>query len=128
LQLDHLPAPMRDQILGMQARLRLNAVRSHAPGSSSEIILVNGQPAGWVFVRESEAEVRLVEIVVLSEFRGQGIGAAVIGEVIAKANRAGKPVRLRVDVMNANAFRLYARLGFRRIGGDEVQHEMEWPV
>jgi ribosomal protein S18 acetylase RimI-like enzyme len=128
LGLDHLPAPMREQILTMQVRLRLGSVRANYSDGSSEIILLNGQPVGWVFICETRGELRLVEIVVLSECRGQGIGAATIGEIIARAERASKPVRLRVDAMNTSAFRLYERLGFRRTGGDEVQHEMERPV
>jgi ribosomal protein S18 acetylase RimI-like enzyme len=128
LGLDHLPTPLREQVLTMQVGLRLGSVRANYADGSGEIILLDGRPAGWMFVCETRGEVRLVEIVVLSEYRGQGIGAATIVEVIACAERAGKPVRLLVDAMNTSAFRLYERLGFRRTGGDEVQYEMERPA
>jgi len=125
LALDHVPAPLQEQLLTMQVNLRLSSIRGNYAGGSSEIIMLDDQPAGWLFLRETEEEVQLVEVVVLGEFRGQGIGTATIGEVVVRAGQAGKPVRLRVNVMNTGAFRLYERLGFQRIGGDAVQHEME---
>ncbi len=82
---------------------------------------------GWIVVTTMPHEVRLVEIMVGAEFRGRGIGSAVIGEVLASAESAGRPVRLHVNVTNIAAIRLYERLGFRRIDGDEVQHLMEKP-
>jgi hypothetical protein len=34
-------------------------------------------------------------------------------------------VRLTVNVLNARAIRLYQNLGFRRTGGDGIQHTLE---
>jgi ribosomal protein S18 acetylase RimI-like enzyme len=117
---------MRDQILDMQVRMRLDAIHSNYPAGSSQVVLLNEEPAGWLVVSSSEAEVRLVEIVVSARHRGQGIGALLIGEVIAQSASSGKPLRLLVEVMNSGACRLYERLGFRRIGGDQIQHLMEY--
>jgi ribosomal protein S18 acetylase RimI-like enzyme len=57
--------------------------------------------------------------------RGMGIGAAAIQVILSSAADAGKPVRLSVNPMNQGAIRLYERLGFRKIGEDEIQHFME---
>ena len=124
LQLEHLPEAMRNQILEMQVRLRLSAVRLNAE-ASAEIILADAEPAGWMCVRETENEVHLIEIMVLKKCRGRGIGTTIIKELAEAASAAGKPVRLLVNVTNGSAIRLYQSLGFRRTGGDEVQHEME---
>jgi ribosomal protein S18 acetylase RimI-like enzyme len=127
LPLDHLPAPIRDEVLRLQAGLRLQSTKNYANGSS-EIIVAGAEPAGWILWAATGEELRLVEVAVLAAYRGRGIGTAAINQLIAVANLAGKPVRLRVNVTNAGAVRLYERLGFRRIGGDEVQHEMERPA
>jgi GNAT superfamily N-acetyltransferase len=121
------PQPMRDHLLGIQYQSRRTGVRANFSGGSSEIILMNGIDVGWLCTADLDDQIRLVEIMVLAEHRGKGVGAAVIREVIATAKRCGKPVRLRVNVMNPGAIRLYQRLGFQRIGGDEVQHVMEHP-
>jgi ribosomal protein S18 acetylase RimI-like enzyme len=124
LPLGHLQETLRDQILEMQARLRLSAVRANR-GAAAGIILADAEPAGWLCVQESENEVRLIEIMVLAQYRGRGIGTAVITELAGTANASHKHLRLRVNSTNGGAIRLYERLGFRRTGGDEVQHEME---
>jgi ribosomal protein S18 acetylase RimI-like enzyme len=119
------PDAIRDQLLGMQYTSKVGSLRANYPQASSEIILVDGQPAGWIFLDELPESIHLCEIMVLIERRGQGVGAAVLREVLAAADRAGKPVHLLVNVTNTRAIQLYERLGFARTGGNEVQHEME---
>lgn len=122
---DAWPEPMRAHLLGIQFEGRRHSHRANYPGSVSEVIEADGEDAGWIVMTTMPHEVRLVEIMVAEAFRGKGIGSAVIGEVLAAAESAGKPARLHVNVTNSAAIRLYERLGFRRIDGDEVQQLME---
>jgi ribosomal protein S18 acetylase RimI-like enzyme len=122
------PEPMRGHLLGIQVDARRQSHRANYPDAASYVIEADGRDAGWIVVMTMPHEVRLVEIMVAAEFRGQGIGSAAIGEVLAAAESAGKPVRLHVNVTNGGAIRLYERLGFRRIDGNEVQHLMERAV
>jgi ribosomal protein S18 acetylase RimI-like enzyme len=122
---DAWPEPMRGHLLGIQFQGRRQFHRANYPDAVSEVIEVDGSDAGWMVVVSLPHEVRLVEIMVAAECRGQGIGSAAIGDVLGAAEKAGKPVRLHVNVTNTGAIRLYERLGFRRIDGDEVQHLME---
>ncbi len=118
------PEPMRNHLLGIQYSARRQAMREGYPAGDSLIVLVDGAEAGWLFVAKLDDEVRLVEIMLLEEHRGKGVGAALIRELIA--NAGDRPVRLSVNVMNTGAARLYERLGFRRTGGDELHHFMEY--
>ena len=115
------PEPLRTQLLGMQY-----AGRRHVGNSAGFIVEANGVSAGWAALASTDSEVRLVEIMVLAELRGQGIGAVVIRQIQASARESGKPVRLNVNVTNAGAIRLYERLGFRQIESNQVQHTMEF--
>ena len=119
------PAALRETILNLQYQARRQAIRSRFPNGESRIILVDGGQAGWLYVVELPEETRLVEIMVLDEYRGQGIATTVLRDLVAGARAAGKPVRLSVDAGNAGAIRLYERVGFRPTGSDEVQHFME---
>lgn len=88
---------------------------------------------GWNITQDdftdetSSDEVYLDSLMVLPEYRNQGLGAKLIGEVRREAQSAGKPLGLIVDFDNPTARRLYARLGFRSVGrrpfaGKEMEH------
>ena len=118
------PEAIRDHLLGTQYTAKVGSLHANYPDAASEIILVDGQPAGWIFVEETPEHFHLCEIMMSIEMRGRGVGATVLQELLAAADRAGKPVRLLVNTTNTRAIQLYERLGFARNGGDEVQHQM----
>ncbi len=99
--------------------------RQQFPDSGYEVILVNGEPAGRLFVHRDPDAIRVVDIGLLAEHRNQGIGAALIAAILDEAAEAGKPVRLHVEVSN-RAQRLYQRLGFLPIGARNLHLEMEF--
>lgn len=122
---DSWPEPMRSHLLGIQYTQRRHAVRVHYPEGESRIILTDGKTAGWIYVAALPDEVRIAEIMVMAGSRSRGVGSEAIRQIIAEAGASGKPVRLRVNVMNIRAGGFYERLGFQRVGGDELQHLME---
>jgi ribosomal protein S18 acetylase RimI-like enzyme len=119
------PEPMRSHLPGVQYAGRRQSHRVNYPTAVSQVIEADGAEAGWAVVDTRPDEVRIVDIMVLPELRGRGIGAAAIRGIQAAAAESGKPVRLNVYITNYAAIRLYERLGFRRTGGDETQHYME---
>jgi len=54
----------------------------------------------------------IVELQVLPELQGRGIGTAVVRKVIEQGANRGVPVTLSVVPANPRAKRLYERLGF----------------
>lgn len=78
----------------------------------AEVLERGGKPVGIFKVTRDGLEWQLVQIQVAPELQGQGIGEALIRELIAEARDAGAALTLRV--LHANpARRLYERLGFR---------------
>ena len=56
-------------------------------------------------------------VYVREEFQGQGIGRALVEELIAHARAAGKRAMFAdIEAGNAGSIRLHERLGFRRVG------------
>ncbi|MDQ2769866.1 MAG: GNAT family N-acetyltransferase [Bacteroidota bacterium] len=84
------------------------------PGASHQVILCKKKPVGRLFCWESAEEIRLADISLLPEFRGLGIGRAVLTELMATARRKKKPLTLHVALANP-ARRLYESLGFRQM-------------
>jgi ribosomal protein S18 acetylase RimI-like enzyme len=71
-----------------------------------------GAPIGRLYLAEWTSEFRIVDIALLPDARGRGIGRAVLEDVLALAQGAGKPASIHVEKNNP-ARRLYERLGFR---------------
>jgi ribosomal protein S18 acetylase RimI-like enzyme len=75
------------------------------------VILVDGEPAGRLYVHRGDRETRIVDIALLPEQRGIGIGTTLLRDLLAEADAAGKSVTMHVEQFNP-ALRLYERLGF----------------
>ncbi len=110
--------------LSMQFRAR-NLSYSAYPNTQHSIILNADQPIGRMLISRKDDEIRLVDIALLAEARGQGIGAKLIAGLFEFAAEENKPMRLHVEKFNP-AFRLYQRLGFQIIEDTGAQFLMEW--
>ena len=69
-----------------------------------------GRLAGFFFLEKTDGKTELDNLFLLPEFRGQGIGTAILKKCIAEAEN---PLFLYVFRENTGAVRLYERLGFR---------------
>jgi GNAT superfamily N-acetyltransferase len=98
----------------------------HYPDASFEVVLVDGEPAGRLIVARWEGEIRIVDVALLPEHRGRGIGAGLIRPLLDEADAAGLKVTINVERMNP-AQRLYERLGFAPAAEDGVYVRMERP-
>ena len=79
------------------------------------MIVAGGEPAGRLYVARWEDEIRIVDIALLPEHRGNGLGTSLLQELIEEADAAGKPLSIHVE-QNNPARPLYARLGFEEAG------------
>ncbi|MGH9361299.1 MAG: GNAT family N-acetyltransferase [Thermoanaerobaculia bacterium] len=99
--------------------------RENYPGAEWSVVLRDGEPVGRLYVHRRPAEIRLMDIALLPEHRGGGLGSALLEELLAEARAAGKPLTIHVEVYNP-ALRLYERLGFRKKEDKGVYWLMEW--
>jgi ribosomal protein S18 acetylase RimI-like enzyme len=89
--------------------------REHYTDTSYDVILAGEERAGRLYVARWEDEIRIVDIALLPDFRGRGLGTALLERLIAEADAAGKPLSIHVE-MNNPARPLYERLGFVEAG------------
>ena len=109
------PQAQIDAFLEMQFDAQRHHYRGNYSDTEWDVILVDGEPAGRLYVSRWPEQVRIVDIALLPEFRGRGVGTKLIGELIEEAEASGRPLRIHVEVNNP-ARTLYERLGFRPIG------------
>jgi ribosomal protein S18 acetylase RimI-like enzyme len=117
-------AAQRELFLAMQFRAQQQHYAAAWPHAADRIICLGGAPVGRLLVAREPAEIRLVDIALLPAHRGAGIGARLIGGLLAEAARDGRPVRLHVARDN-RARRLYERLGFTPAADDGIYLLME---
>lgn len=85
--------------------------REHYASARFDVVLIDGEPGGRLYVHRGDAEIRIVDIALLPERRGSGAGTALLRDLLAEADAAGKRVSIHVERLNP-ALRLYERLVF----------------
>jgi ribosomal protein S18 acetylase RimI-like enzyme len=109
----------------MQLDAQVAYYREHYPGAQFFVIEVDGQPAGRLYLHHRPDEIRLMDIALLPEHRGRGVGSSILRDLLAQAQAEGKGVGIHVEKHNP-AMRLYERLGFRRKADRGVYDFLLW--
>jgi len=115
----------REDFLRVQFRAQHDHYHQYYPGTSFDVIERDGTAIGRLYVDRREKEICVVDIALLPEARGAGIGGALMQTILDEARAAGKPVRIHVECNNP-AMRLYDRLGFRKVEDRGLFWLMEW--
>jgi GNAT superfamily N-acetyltransferase len=82
--------PTKKAFLAQQFEPQDVHYRRHYPDASFEVIEVDGEPAGRLYVNRRDEEIRIIDIALLPGFRGRGIGAARGGRGFLHAGRGGQ--------------------------------------
>jgi ribosomal protein S18 acetylase RimI-like enzyme len=121
-----LPPAQVAQLVAMQQRVHEAGRRAAWPHAEVLVLEHAGQPAGRAVLDTTGSDWRLVELAVLPTLRGQGLGAALLAALQARARAHGASIGLAVLRTNTPAVQLYEGAGFRIAGGNELQHQMVW--
>jgi ribosomal protein S18 acetylase RimI-like enzyme len=119
-------AEQKAEFLAFQFRAQTAHYEKHYADASFEIVMVGGEPAGRLIVHRWEGEIRIVDIALMPEARGRGIGTRLIAPLLDEGVEAGADVTIHVERMNP-AMRLYERLGFEPAGDEGVYVKMSRP-
>ncbi len=119
------PEAQKAAFLNMQFDLQHAHYRRHYPDAEFLLIQREETPVGRYYLHRGGAAFLLIDIALLPDFRGQGIGGGLLRKLLAEAGAAGKPVRLHVEPAS-RAERLYLRLGFSAVEDQGMHRLMEW--
>lgn len=118
----------KSEFLAFQYRAQAESYTTRFPNSEHSIILVDGEPAGRVWVDEWDDEIRLLDIAILPEFRSRGAGGILLERLQQRARDSRKALRHSVHISNEAAIRFYRRAGFTIVADYdfETHYLMEW--
>jgi ribosomal protein S18 acetylase RimI-like enzyme len=80
-------------------------------GADFRVIERAGEPVGRLYVARWPKEIRIVDIAIVPAHRNEGIGTALLRELLGEGARVGQRVSIHVERFNP-ARALYERLGF----------------
>lgn len=119
------PAEEKHAFLSMQFEAQHRFYMDQFPQARFDLLLEDGIPIGRLYLDVRADEHRLIDIALLPEHRGKGIGGRLMRDVLDEAAKHGKIVRIHVETNNP-AMHLYDRLGFEKIEEQGPYWLMEW--
>jgi ribosomal protein S18 acetylase RimI-like enzyme len=111
--------------LTMQFEAQHSHYHKHFGQAAFDVVEIAGEPVGRLYVDRDRDEIRVLDIALLSNYRGQGVGSRLLADLLEEARRDGKRVVIHVDQHNP-AMRLYVRLGFEPVADEGVYLKMAW--
>ena len=109
-------AKQKADFIAMQFQAQRQDYQHRFPQANYDLIVVGDEPVGYLYVMRGEQEIRLLDIALMTAWRNQGIGTAVLRQLMAEATRTQRPLSYMVLRFNEAALRLYQRLGFQKAG------------
>ena len=109
--------------LAMQFDARERDYSSRFSTDGHFVVERGGVPIGYYWLHRGETELRLLDVALLPEHRGRGIGTRLMKSLIDEARAKGLPVRLYV-LSNGAARRLYDRLGFTAAASEPSVYQL----
>ena len=108
------PVEQQQAFLAQQHHAQHYHYRTFMPDAEWLIVERAGEPIGRLYLDQLEGSVRIVDISLVPAARGQGIGGAILADVIEAARSSGNGVSIHVE-RNNPALNLYLRMGFELV-------------
>jgi ribosomal protein S18 acetylase RimI-like enzyme len=107
-------AEQKQQFVRMQYQAQKSHYAAQHPHASHEIICLDGTDAGRLYLDRAGEKFHILDMTLLPECRNRGAGSFLLGQIMAEAEQAGKPVSIYVETFNPS-LKLFQRLGFTPI-------------
>jgi ribosomal protein S18 acetylase RimI-like enzyme len=111
--------------IAMQFQAQSAHYAEHYYDAEFLVIERDGAPIGRLYLYRGTADIRIVDIALVPEARGAGLGTHLLREILTEGERAGKSVSIHVENFNP-ALRLYHRLGFVHVDDHGAYYLMRW--
>jgi ribosomal protein S18 acetylase RimI-like enzyme len=117
------PAETQEAFLRQQHEAQHRHYTLHYAAAEWLVIERGGEAVGRLCLLDKPDELHIIDISLLPHARGQGLGGAILEDILDAARELGKGVAIHVE-MNNPALSLYRRLGFEAVGDAGIHYLM----
>ena len=89
------------------------------------VIKLADEPVGRLYVNRTDTEIAILDITVLSQYRGRGIGSSIVGDLLDEARRSDKSVQVYAETFNPSQ-EFFTKRGFKIENNDGVNLKLVW--
>lgn len=115
----------KQAFLKMQFEMQHRYYKLHYKDARFELILKDNQVIGRLYTEYWQSQIRLIDIIILPNYRHQGIATQIIKRLQAEARASSRVLSLHVEKNNP-ALNLYSRLDFQQILDKDIHWFMQW--
>ena len=118
-------AEQKTAFLQQQFSAQHDYYQANYPTAQFQVIEQQGKPIGRLYVDRWADQIRIMDIAVLPDQRGHGVGTQLLEAILNEGRQAGLPVTVHVERFNP-ALRWYERLGFQIAEDKGVYYFLKW--
>jgi N-acetylglutamate synthase-like GNAT family acetyltransferase len=97
------------------------------PAARHDVIVLSesGEPAGRLYVNRSSEQISIMDIAILPEFRGGGIGSSIVADLVDEARRSKSAVQVYIETFNPSRG-FFIKRGFTVVSDDGMNVRLIW--
>ncbi|MBL4802112.1 MAG: GNAT family N-acetyltransferase [Emcibacter sp.] len=115
----------KQEFIKMQFHAQHTHYQKHYPDALWLVIELADKLIGRLYLERWKSEHRIIDIAIITKKRGQGLGKAVLLDLMDEAAEVDKAIGIHVE-KNNQAMELYHRLGFKTIEDKGVYDLLKW--
>lgn len=118
-------AAQKQAFLQMQFSAQQNHYRAYFPQAAHEMVLAEGQPIGRLYIDRRETAIHILDVTLLPQIRGRGIGTQIIQDLMKEAAQQNKSLTIYIEGFD-RSLGLFERLEFVKTSENGASWLMEW--
>lgn len=121
-----VPKSQIDFLINQQFQMQQASYTASFPSAEHFIVELFNKPIGKIIVNNTQADLHVIDIALMSDMRAKGFGSMVLRALKQWATQEMRPLRLAVDQQNSRAKKLYLSLGFTLIESSGTHDILLW--
>lgn len=121
-------AAMKAAFINHQFTAQLAHYREKNPNAEHSVILFGDQRVGRLYFDRGITFHHILDLTIVPSFRGNGIGALLLEDLVAEADREGKSMSVYVETISPRSQRFFENFGFVAVSESGIHRRLERPA